>query len=113
MVPFNHRTVRRTPLDALWDNEGIVSSSRLRPLQDDDIRELLRNGPVRFVVIQVGLKPEWIPLDHCFRFRKEQVQSRLLPRAVYTDQIPELGGYWAEEWRPANGPPIVALELVS
>ena len=42
------------PLVELWDDAGPVVAAEIRDLVADDIRDLLRAGPERFVVANLG-----------------------------------------------------------
>ena len=97
----------------LWTDSGPVEAVRGRALSSEDVRELLRNGPVQFVVVDVGVKPRWIEVEDCYRFWMDEVKLHLIePGAkVILDELPECYGYWASEWlREEVTTPIVLLE---
>ena len=83
-----------------------------RDLSADDIRELLRRGPLRFVVADIGTGPRWLPVESSFAFWKAEVQSHPSPLGAPAslDNFPGGYYYFASEWSPAAGPPIVLLE---
>ena len=56
------RIVVRLPLDELWDERGMLPARRGRWLGADDIRALLRAGPVAFVVASEWRLPAGRPL---------------------------------------------------
>jgi hypothetical protein len=106
------RVVTVTPIQELWDDCGTVNASRSRDLAANELRELLRRGPVRFVVIDVGSHPRWLPVADCFTFWKAEVQTHLaasdMPAGL--DDFPDGYCYFASEWSPTSGSPIVVLE---
>jgi hypothetical protein len=105
------RAVTRLPLDELWDETGPVSAAKVRDLVAEDIRDLLRAGPVRFVVANVGAPLWWVPVGECFRFWKAEVQSRVAgPEGAFLEDYPRGYCYFASEWGPVEGPPVVVLE---
>ncbi len=108
----SQRVITAIPTRELWDEHGPVDSTRSRDLSADDIRELLRRGPLRFVVADVGSGPRWHPEESCFAFWKAEVQSHLSPPGVPAslDDFPDGYCYHASEWWPAAGSPIVLLE---
>jgi hypothetical protein len=53
------RIITVAPIHELWDDRGTVDASRSRHLAADELRELLRHGPLRFVVVEVGSPPRW------------------------------------------------------
>lgn len=106
------RTIGATPVAEVWDDRGIVASRRLRHLAIGDIRDLLRRGPLRFVVADVGEKFRWVAEADRFAFWKAEVQPRLAPPDAPLDLDAFPGGlaYVASEWMPRSGSPIILLE---
>jgi hypothetical protein len=106
------RIVTELPLQELWDDTGVVSQHRLRDLSSDDVRELLRRGPIRFVVVEVGSKPRWIPESQCFTFWKTEVQLRLVGPAqrVNLEALPGGHAYFASEWAVGGSSTVVVLQ---
>jgi hypothetical protein len=81
-------------------------------LTEDDIRRLLRLGPVQFVEIRMGERPHWVAFDERFAFWKERLQRGLTQwgpeNRIYTDEFP---AYVASEWEVegATAPVVVAI----
>jgi hypothetical protein len=111
MLP-SQRIITVLPLVEVWDDRGPVSAVRSRDLTSADIRDLLRSGPVRFVVANVGAESKWVPLSECFAFWKGEVQGHLADpeQRVELDRFPDGYCYFASEWSAPDGPPIVVLE---
>src|SRR4051812_38252296 len=108
----SQRIITATPMRALWDDRGAVPASRSRDLSAGDIRELLRRGPLRFVVADVGSRPRWLPEETCFAFWKAEVQSHLAApdEPAHLDGFPGGYCYFASEWSAGAGSTIVVLE---
>ena len=106
------RVVTLLPLADLWDDTGPVAATPVRDLTTADIRELLRVGPVRFVVADLGNPLRWVPVGECFRFWKAEVQSRVagLGGASLND-FPGGYCYFAAEWGTAGRLPVVLLSV--
>lgn len=69
-------------------------------------------GPGRFVVANVGFPPGWIPETDCFTFWKTEVQPHIAsPSGARLDEYPGGYCYFAAEWVPADGTPVVVLEM--
>jgi hypothetical protein len=108
------RRVTRLPLTELWDDSGTRAGRVIRrDLSEDDLRQLLRCGPVQFVEIRMGERPNWLPFDERFSFWKERLQPRLTqwgPEGrIYTDELPV---YIASEWEIEGTPaPVVVATL--
>jgi hypothetical protein len=106
------RIMTVTPIHELWNDRGTVNASRSLGLAADEIRDLLRRGPLRFVVVEAGFKPRWLPEADCYAFWKTEVQSHLVAHDMPArlDDFPNGYRYFASEWSPASGSPIVVLE---
>lgn len=106
------RIVMYLPLRELWDDAGSVSATRGRDLTAADIRELLRAGPVRFVVASVAEPLRWVPIGECFRFWKAEVQSRVAgSEGARLEDYPGCYCYFASEWAVRDGAPVVLLSV--
>jgi hypothetical protein len=104
--------VTKLPLQELWDKHGVIKAERLRPLSTADMRELLRGGPVIFVIADVGRKLYWVPEDRCFYMWKKEVQPHLSQpdKRVALEEFPDDYCYFASEWSINGGPRYVLLE---
>ena len=105
------RVVTLLPLTELWDQAGPVPAVETRDLDAEDIRALLRLGPVRFVLADVGHPLRWVEATESFEFWKGELQTRI---AKATAQLEDFRGgscYFASEWIPLDGPPIVVLAV--
>lgn len=106
------RIVTRLPLADLWNDAGSMSATKVRELTGVDIRELLQAGPVRFVVANVAAPLRWVPANECFRYWKNEVQSRVADASeVHVDNYPGGYCYFASEWAAGDGPPVVLLSV--
>lgn len=108
------RIVTRTPLDELWTEDGQVAAVRGRALGADDLRALLRQGPVRFAVADVGKPLHWLPEGESYDFWKSELRPHLArpgPEGVFLEDFPGGYCYFACQWRLENGGIIVLLEI--
>jgi len=106
------RIITTLPLAELFDERGPVAAVRGRDLTADDIRDLLRAGPLRFVVANCGSRPVWVAESERFAFWKTEVQPHLSDaNAASPDDFPGCYFYFASEWVAASGSPIVLLEM--
>jgi hypothetical protein len=107
-----YRLVTKLPLQELWDDRGVIKAERLRHLSTADLRELLRVGPVSFVIADVGRELSWVPEDRCFDLWKREVESHLAQpdqRSALED-FPDEYCYFASDWSVNGGPRYVVLE---
>jgi hypothetical protein len=111
IMNWSQKIISQLPLKELWDDNGVLDSQKLRDLSATDIRQLLSTGTVRFVIANIGAKPEWIPENRCYQFWKDRVLPHLADseKRVDLNDYPEQYCYFASEWSN-NGPPIIALE---
>jgi hypothetical protein len=66
----DQRIVTKLPLSELWDDQGTLPERLIRPLSSRDIKELLRIGPVQFVLADCGANLKWIPTGESYKFWK-------------------------------------------
>ena len=107
------QVVTTLPLEKLWDAAGAVEASRLRWVSVDDVREMLRLGPVRFVVADIGRTLRWVPLTSCFNFWRDDVRDHLASHqeGKSLDAFPGAYCYFGSAWSGGSQPsPIVVLE---
>jgi hypothetical protein len=108
------RRVTQLPLTELWDDSGTRIGRVIRDdLSEDDVRQLLRRGPVQFVEIRMSERPNWVPLEERFGFWKQRLQPRLTQWGpdgrIYSDELPV---YVASEWEIEAIPtPVVVATL--
>jgi hypothetical protein len=109
----DQRIVTSLPLDELWDADGSIFAERLRDLADAQIRELLRTGPIRFVVADVGLALEWVAESKCFTYWRDVVSGHLADASrVNLDAFPGEYCFFASEWSLIGSKPIILLERI-
>ena len=105
------RIVTRLPLEELWRETGVVTASRGRFLTKDDIAALLRNGLVQFVVADLGNSLQWIGLQDCYPFWKNEVKPHIAGERAVLEEFPGEYCYFAWKWDTATeAAPIVVLE---
>lgn len=111
-MEVSRRIISKLPLQELWDERGPVDGERLRYLNSSAIRDLLRQGAVRFVIADIGAEPAWIPESCCFDFWKQDVQRHLADpeQRVNLAEFPDDFCYFASEWSAPIGTAIIVLE---
>ena len=99
-------------LDALWDDQGLLSANRGRALGPKELAELLRAGPIRFVVADVGHDLAWYSETECYDLWKYDVKPHLVAADAHRwhpEDYPGGYAYVATEWIHGSGP-VVLLE---
>ena len=105
------RLVTELPLRELWDDHGPFPTVVRGDLKTEEIRDLLKAGPVQFVVANLGEPLRWIPETECFAFWKSDVRHHVADtESVCLDDLDGGFVYWASLWEPVSGrPPVVLL----
>jgi hypothetical protein len=106
------KIVAHLPLRELWRDDGLKTTARIKSLSEDDIRSLLRSGPIQFVVVVLGAPPCWIQPSECFHFWKIEAQPHLAGEArVILDELSGAYCYFASQWDGGDREaPVVVLE---
>ncbi len=106
------KVVTQTPVTELWREDEAIAGSRGRRLSAPEIQNLLQNGRLQFVVVDVGFAPRWIPLNGCFDFWKRELQTRLAAPEAHISLAEFPGGYCyiALEWMGQGEIPVVVCE---
>src|SRR5213080_4670641 len=102
--------VIRMPLERL---PGDVKARRERLLSKEALREVLRSGPVEFVVADVGHPLRRIEVGKCYEFWKAEAEPHIAenPDAAFRlEDFPGQYAYIASEWSAAAQTQIVLLE---
>lgn len=100
------------PIDEIWDEHGPLPLRKGRSLSERDVANLLRSGPLRFVVADVGRKLSWIDPAECYRFWKETVKLHIaMPgAAIPVDDYEGSYCFLASEWNDSTSSLVVVLE---
>ncbi len=106
------KIVGNLPLQELWNDQDIVPVKRGRSISERDIADLLRYGPVQFVIGDVGLKLRWVDPVKCYQFWKKEVKPRLAePNSHFRlEDFQDQYCFLASEWGVLGTIPIVVLE---
>lgn len=113
VVDPNQRIVGSTPLTTIWNRDGDLDAERIRDLGVDDIRSMLRQGTVQFVVANVGSPLDWIHPDLSTDFWRKIARRRIVPPDVdgfSLDDYPDGYCYCAALWRIKDLNDIIVLE---
>jgi hypothetical protein len=104
------KIVTHLPLQELWGNNAFANAVRVRALTAADIQELLRTGPIQFVVVDIGAPPSWIQIRESFSFWKDEVQGHLASGdKAALDKFPGEYCYFASLWSVGGETAPIAL----
>jgi len=106
------KLVTQIPLTRLWKDEEDVVAKRSRYLTTENIKQVLKEFPVEFVIADIGCKLQWIGLDASFDFWKTELRSHLINDRdnIDLDQFPDNYAYVASQWFGECQNMIILLE---
>ena len=105
------RIVTKIPLSEIWDETGLLLASRVRYLDLSDLKELLKQSSVYFVVADCGLPLRWIPKAETFTFWKEIRDRVAAPNTpIFLEHFPGNESYVASLWEGRESKYLVLLE---
>jgi len=111
-MDLQHRIVTILPLTVIWNDSSEMEATRKHYLTKEQIRLILKETPVEFVVADVGLRLKWVEASQCYSFWKSEAESHI---ADFVDLIdvntfPDSFAYMASEWQVNDRIPIILLE---
>lgn len=112
-VDAKQRIVGSTPLAEIWNSDGDLDAERIRDIGADDIKSMLRQGTVQFVVANVGSPLDWIQPDLSTDFWRKNAKHRIVPTdadGFLLDDYPDGYCYCAALWRIQNSDDVIVLE---
>ena len=112
-MPSPNRIVTQLPMSTLWLDNVEVNGVRERYLDATEIRELLRQTALVFVIADVGTELQWIARDKCFAFWKEEVEKHVANgiHKIILEDFMDGYAFIASQWTSKEGV-IVLLEKV-
>ena len=117
ILPFmdiTNKIVTKIPLECLWTEEEELDFERQKYLNGEEIKEILKAGPVRLIVADVGQKLKWIPLDKCFERYKKEIKEHIIDHLENIDleKFKYNFAYIASLWTDKANKKVVVLEQV-
>ncbi len=113
VVDPKKRIVGSMPLTVIWNHDGELNAERVRNLSVDDIKSMLRQGAVQFVVANVGSPLDWIHPDLSFDFWRKLAKQRIVSADADGFSLDDFPGgycYFAGLWRTPDAGDIIVLE---
>jgi hypothetical protein len=107
----DERVVISIPLVELWDDSGTLQATKVRSVDQEGLTDLLRLGPLRFVLASGGTKLQWMSKGECFDFWKNEAKPHIYSEdKPYLEDYPGEYIYWASEWQLPSGESVILLE---
>lgn len=76
-MSLTERTVREIPLNELWINDALLDVKRTSYLTKADIKSMLKDQPVAFVVADMGKPLRWVKLSESYIFWKSEAEMQI------------------------------------
>ena len=110
-MTFSKKIVSQTPLRHLWTDAGEIKAARKRYLNRTELKELVTQQAVTFVIASIGSKLSWIPKDTCYDFWTADVEKHIPEEEEFSlNDFPGHYAYVASEWTDDSGKRIILLE---
>jgi len=99
-MDLSHKIIDKMPLVDLWRENTFLEAKRVKYLNQKAVSEILKNGPIRFVIANVGDKLIWIDLDECFKIYKTEIKEFIISDIdkIYLRTLKDEWGYIASLW---------------
>ena len=103
------RVVIAMPLEELWDDDGAFGR-RVEHLSADQIKAILKLGPVRLVEADVGEPLRWTALDDCYARWKQVSANVANADRFFLEDFPDQWAFVASEWEGRLGERLILFE---
>jgi hypothetical protein len=112
-MELSKKIVIKIPLDCLWTDKEILDVKRETYLDQNNIQALLKNGPLQFVVANLGDKLAWTPVEDCYKLYKTIIKDHLIDptHPIYLKGLKDEWGYLASLWAGDTMLTIILLEM--
>jgi hypothetical protein len=111
-MDLSHKIVNKIPLDCLWTESILLEAKRIKYLNQQEVSEILKNGPIRFVIANVGDKLIWTDLEKSFEIYKTGIKDVIISDIdkINLDSLTYGFGYLASLWAEPSKKSIILLE---
>lgn len=110
-MKFSKKIVSQTPIKRLWTDAGEVNASRQKYLNRAELKELVAQQPLTFVIATIGSKLSWIHEDACYDFWNTDVEKHIPEEEEFSlEDFPGHYAYVPSEWIDESGKRIILLE---
>jgi hypothetical protein len=111
-MDLSHKIVDKIPLDCLWTEDILLEAKRIKYLNQKEVSEILKNGPIRFVIANVGDKLIWTDLGESYKIYKTEIKDFIISDIdkIDLDTLTHGFGYLASLWADLSENSIILLE---
>ena len=111
-MDLSQKIVNKIPLDCLWTEKQLLGAKRIKYLNQDEVSEILKNGPIVFVIANVGDKLIWTDLGESYKIYKTEIKDFIISDIdkIDLDTLKYGFGYLASLWADPSENSIILLE---
>lgn len=104
MTDFSLKIVTKLPIEKLWNENNYIDSTREKNLTKNELINIIKKSPLKFVIADIGHKLKWIPLDKCYKFWKLEIKDNLIKiyDKIELESFPSDYAYLASKWTAQN-----------
>ncbi|WP_151088390.1 hypothetical protein [Hymenobacter baengnokdamensis] len=104
--------ILKTPIKDFQLENNLDGYRRDKRLTKEDIKAIIQDKPVQFVIADVGHELEIISIDQCFKLWKAEVEKHLADASKHNrlEDYPDEYLYFASKWIAEDLSPIILLE---
>ena len=94
--------VEKIPIDSLWNEDGEeIEYKRAEYLPSEEIKKILKQWPIRFIIARIGHPLKYIPEEECYTLWNQEVRDHMMdpPKgALFLPDQLDGYGYLASKW---------------
>jgi hypothetical protein len=111
-MELSQRIVTKMPMDSIWTENEELKSERKEYLSQNQVSEILKEGPLQFLIADVGNKLIWTKVDECYKMYKSYFKDHILRDVNYInlDDYKDNFCYLASLWIGESKTPVILLE---
>ena len=108
------RVVIKIPVEKLWNSQTELDLERVSYLTKTEMKQMLRTGPVQFVIADVGEKLVWPDQSDAYSFWKNEVEPHFIenPGRILPGEFSNEYAYLVSYWSGMTNGQVVLLEKV-
>jgi ribosomal protein L19E len=111
-MKFSDKKVTEIPLKNIWNNTGLFNAHRNNYLTRDEVKQLIRQGPVTFIIANIGERLIWVDPNKFYDLWKSEIKDHLVtnPDEIDPDKYPGYYAYLTSEWTSDYNGKLILLE---
>ncbi|MGQ3012929.1 MAG: hypothetical protein ACT6QS_04450 [Flavobacteriales bacterium] len=112
MKKLREKRVGAMPLQMLWNDAGVIAAKRGRYLDPQEVETYIE-GHTEFVIADIGLRLEWIPVEMKKKYWETEWKTHIAPTGEDGFSLDEFQGHYAyvvSVWKTGFGAEVILME---